>query len=53
MFILLVTQVSLFLKTTKTPFDRLLIATNFYEKIPIISIDENFPLYKNIIEIIW
>ncbi len=37
----------------KDPFDRLLIATSFCEKIPIILIDENFPLYKNIIEIIW
>jgi len=41
-----------FYENHKDPFDRLLIATNFHEKIPIISIDENFPLYKNIIEII-
>lgn len=35
----------------RDPFDRLLIATSFSEKIPLISGDKNFGLYKDLAEI--
>lgn len=34
------------------PFDRLLLATAYVESIPIISVDENFKLYKEIIRLV-
>jgi PIN domain nuclease of toxin-antitoxin system len=36
----------------RDPFDRLLLATAYAEKIPIISADKNFKLYKDLIELI-
>jgi len=36
----------------RDPFDRLLIATSFSEKIPLISSDKNLELYKDLVEII-
>ena len=37
----------------KDPFDRLIIATSCTEKFAIISIDEKFKLYQDIIGIVW
>ena len=37
----------------KDPFDRLIIATSRTEKFAIISIDEKFKLYQDIIGIVW
>ncbi|MBX2931596.1 MAG: PIN domain-containing protein [Chitinophagaceae bacterium] len=37
----------------KDPFDRLIIATAITEKIPIISSDKKFDLYKDLVEAIW
>jgi PIN domain nuclease of toxin-antitoxin system len=37
----------------KDPFDRILVASAVVEKIPIITIDEKFDLYKSIISTIW
>ena len=36
----------------KDPFDRLILATALSEQIPIISADENFKLYREIIDLI-
>jgi PIN domain nuclease of toxin-antitoxin system len=36
----------------KDPFDRLILATTLSEKIPVISADENFKLYRDLIELI-
>ena len=37
----------------RDPFDRLLIATAMEEKATIISGDEKFKLYKNVVEVSW
>jgi PIN domain nuclease of toxin-antitoxin system len=37
----------------RDPFDRILIATALHENLSIITIDEKFDQYKNIIDIIW
>ncbi len=37
----------------RDPFDRILIATALHEELSIITIDEKFENYKNIVEIIW
>jgi PIN domain nuclease of toxin-antitoxin system len=36
----------------KDPFDRLILATSLSEQIPIISADENFKLYRDLIKLI-
>jgi len=40
-------------KNHRDPFDRLLIATAFTEKLTVITIDENFSLYKKFISVLW
>ncbi len=42
-----------FYENHKDPFDRLLIATAISENLDIVTIDEKFDLYKDIITIIW
>ena len=37
----------------RDPFDRILIATALHEELSIITIDEKFENYKNIVDIIW
>jgi len=37
----------------RDPFDRLLLATAFTENLIIISIDESFGLYKDIVTVFW
>lgn len=37
----------------KDPFDRLIIATAVTEKVPIITADNKFEMYSEIIEIVW
>jgi PIN domain nuclease of toxin-antitoxin system len=37
----------------RDPFDRILIATALQEELSIITIDEKFENYKNIVDIIW
>lgn len=36
-----------FFDNHRDPFDRLLLSTSFHENIPIVSLDENFKLYKD------
>lgn len=37
----------------RDPFDRLILATAFAEKMPVISADEKFGLYPGIVDVIW
>jgi len=37
----------------RDPFDRLLLATAFAENIPVISADEKFPLYKDVVQLFF
>lgn len=37
----------------RDPFDRLLIATAFHEKIPIITTDANFKRYSDLVTTVW
>ncbi|WP_332369675.1 PIN domain-containing protein [Spirosoma telluris] len=37
----------------RDPFDRLILATALAEKMPIISADEKFWRYRDIVEVIW
>ena len=37
----------------KDPFDRLIIATALTENLPIISADNKFALYKELVDIVW
>lgn len=37
----------------RDPFDRLILATALAEKMPLISADEKFSRYRDIIEVIW
>lgn len=37
----------------KDPFDRLIIATALYERLAIITVDEKFNFYSNIVKIVW
>ncbi len=37
----------------RDPFDRLLIATAFEEKLDVITIDKNFLLYPELIKVLW
>ena len=37
----------------RDPFDRLILATALAEKMPIISADGHFHLYRDIVEVIW
>lgn len=37
----------------RDPFDRLLIATAYEEKVDVITIDHNFLLYPNLIKVLW
>ncbi len=41
-----------FFENHRDPFDRFLLATALSEQIPIISVDENFPLYRPFIAVI-
>ncbi|TAG22315.1 MAG: type II toxin-antitoxin system VapC family toxin [Cytophagia bacterium] len=41
------------LETHRDPFDRLLIATALQEKLPIITIDNQFKNYPNLISVVW
>ncbi|WP_221394544.1 type II toxin-antitoxin system VapC family toxin [Dyadobacter sp. NIV53] len=45
-------QISL-LPNHRDPFDRLILATAFSEKFTLISADEKFYQYNNIIEVVW
>jgi len=40
------------LENHRDPFDRLILATSHFEKIPIISSDEKFTLYQDIVHLI-
>lgn len=40
------------IETHRDPFDRLILATAFAEKLPIVSSDDKFQLYDTIVEII-
>lgn len=42
-----------FFEQHRDPFDRFLLATAFSEKIPVISVDENFLLYSPLITVIY
>ena len=37
----------------RDPFDRLILATALSEELPLITADEKFQLYKNLVEIVW
>nr|WP_288429912.1 PIN domain-containing protein [uncultured Spirosoma sp.] len=37
----------------RDPFDRLILATALVERIPIISADEKFTRYRDVVELIW
>lgn len=37
----------------RDPFDRLILATALAERIPIISADEKFARYRDVVELIW
>ena len=37
----------------RDPFDRLILATALAENMPVISADEKFSRYRNIVEVIW
>ncbi len=37
----------------RDPFDRLILATAFAEKMPVISADEKFTRYRDVVEVIW
>jgi PIN domain nuclease of toxin-antitoxin system len=39
--------------THKDPFDRLIIATAIAEKATVLSVDENFSLYKELVSVEW
>ncbi len=39
-------------KTHKDPFDRMIIAISLTEQMPVISTDQNFPLYSNL-KVVW
>ena len=41
------------LEEHRDPFDRLIIATAFADKLSIITADNKFPLYSDFIDIIW
>ena len=42
-----------FFEQHRDPFDRLILATALTENWPVISADEKFQLYNDIVEIIW
>ena len=42
-----------FFEDHRDPFDRLMLATALAEQIPVISADEKFSRYRNLIEVIW
>ncbi|MDZ7900269.1 MAG: type II toxin-antitoxin system VapC family toxin [Arcicella sp.] len=42
-----------FIAEHRDPFDRLLIATAIYENLSIISVDEKFDYYTDLVNIIW
>ena len=42
-----------FYENHRDPFDRLLVATAISENLAVVTIDEKFDLYKDIITIIW
>ncbi|WP_246859662.1 PIN domain-containing protein [Spirosoma sp. KCTC 42546] len=37
----------------RDPFDRLILATALAEKMPIISADEKFGRYRDVVDVIW
>ena len=39
-------------KPHKDPFDRMIIAISLTEQMPVISTDQNFPLYSNL-KVVW